>query len=331
MIFLRFDYLVGNGGCVLEVEVVMRVIWFCILSGLYGFCVAAGDPRIELVSGAIVEAPVIRRAGGDLFVDLGFEIIRVPGGSVARVVEETETVELGAVDGSLHVSELVSGAEIAPVSKWVERIGSAVVTVQTPIGLGSGFFVDASGLLVTNNHVVSGEREISVVVLAGDAGNRIKKVFENVRIVATNPAFDLALLEVVGVDEASVVTVAIGDSGELVEGQEVFAIGSPLGLERSVSQGIVSNRNRPVGGLIYVQSTAEISPGNSGGPLFNLRGQVVGVNNMKVVAVGAEGLGFAIPSAVLKLFLDNRDAFAFDPRNPNSGFRYNPPPFGGVR
>ena len=77
---------------------------------------------------------------------------------------------------------------------------------------------------------------------------------------------------------------------------------------------------------MYIQTTTQINPGNSGGPLFNLKGEVVGVNNMKIVSVGAEGLGFAIPTANLKLFLRNREAFAFDPANPNSGFRYNRPP-----
>jgi serine protease Do len=77
---------------------------------------------------------------------------------------------------------------------------------------------------------------------------------------------------------------------------------------------------------MYIQTTTQINPGNSGGPLFNLKGEVVGVNNMKIVAPGAEGLGFAIPSTILKMFLRNRDAFAFDPANPNAGFRYNRPP-----
>lgn len=121
-------------------------------------------------------------------------------------------------------------------------------------------------------------------------------------------------------------SVPLGESNELRQGQSVFAIGSPLGLDRTVSQGIVSNRNRPIDGRVFIQTTTEISPGNSGGPLFNLKGEVVGVNNMKVVAMGAEGLAFAIPANVLKFFLENRDAFAFDPRNPNAGFRYNAPP-----
>ena len=101
---------------------------------------------------------------------------------------------------------------------------------------------------------------------------------------------------------------------------------SPLGLERSVSQGIVSLRNRSIEGRLFIQTTAQINPGNSGGPLMNLRGEVVGVNDMKFIGFGVEGMGFAIPSGVLKDFLKNRDAFAFDPKNPNAGFRYNEPP-----
>ena len=81
-----------------------------------------------------------------------------------------------------------------------------------------------------------------------------------------------------------------------------------------------------IGGRLYLQTTTQINPGNSGGPLFNMRGEVIGVNNMKIAAIGAEGLGFAISLNVLKSFLDNRDAYAFDPRNPNTGFRYLKPP-----
>ncbi len=97
-------------------------------------------------------------------------------------------------------------------------------------------------------------------------------------------------------------------------------------LECAVSQGIVSLKDRLINGRLFIQTTTQINPGNSGGPLFNRRGEVVGVTNMKVNALGAEGLAFAIPSTVLKAFLKNRDAFAFDPLNPNSGFRYNKPP-----
>ena len=102
----------------------------------------------------------------------------------------------------------------------------------------------------------------------------------------------------------------------------------PLGLDRTVSTGIVSLTNRLIRGRVFIQTTTEINPGNSGGPLFNLRGEVVGVNDLKLIGIGLEGLNFAIPTSALTEFLRNRNAFTFDPRNPNAGFRYNRPPAG---
>jgi serine protease Do len=99
-----------------------------------------------------------------------------------------------------------------------------------------------------------------------------------------------------------------------------------LGLERSVSQGILSSLNRNFQGLIYLQTDAAINPGNSGGPLFNMKGEVIGVTNMGFSASSADNLGFAIPINYVKDFLRNRGAFAFDKDNPNTGHRYLDPP-----
>ena len=153
-----------------------------------------------------------------------------------------------------------------------------------------------------------------------------KKQYDKVRIVATNAHLDLALLKLEDTGDRKFATVPLGHSEDLHQGAPVFAVGSPLGLERSVSAGIVSLRNRDLGTRLLVQTTAQINPGNSGGPLFNLHGEVVGVNDLKIVASGAEGLGFAIPVDVVKDFLRNRDAYAFDPTNPNAGYRYFAPP-----
>ena len=209
------------------------------------------------------------------------------------------------------------------VKDLVKEIGDRVVLVRTPSGLGSGFFIHPEGYLLTNDHVIAGETEITVTVFGSAAE---KQTYEKVRILATSAENDLALLKIDTPDHKVFPTVPLGNSNELKQGQPVFAIGAPLGLERSVSQGIVSLRNRQEDGRLYIQTTTQINPGNSGGPLFNLRGEVVGVNNMKIVAAGAEGLGFAIPATIVRMFLENRDTFAFDPANPNSGFRYNRPP-----
>jgi serine protease Do len=97
-----------------------------------------------------------------------------------------------------------------------------------------------------------------------------------------------------------------------------------LGLERTVTEGILSTKTRQFQGALYLQTTTQINPGNSGGPLFNLRGDVVGVTNMKLNF--SEGLAFAIPVEQVRWFLDHRDAFAYDNDNPSNPFRYLEPP-----
>ena len=180
---------------------------------------------------------------------------------------------------------------------------------------------------MTNHHVISGEHRLSVLCFRQTERALEKVVYPRVKIVATSPVMDLALLKIETEEGLPFAHVPIGSSRRLRAGQVVFAIGSPLGLGRSVSEGIVSVPNRVVsGGLFYIQYTAQINPGNSGGPLFNLQGEVVGVLNMKMASIGVEGMGFAIPASVFRLFLDHQDAYAFDPRNPNAGFRYLDPP-----
>ena len=213
------------------------------------------------------------------------------------------------------------------IRHWADELGESVTLVQTPTGLGSGFVIHEAGYVLTNNHVIAGEHRISITVFKKSALELKKESYENVRIVATSADLDLALLKIEAGDSSEFQTVPLALSdGAIREGQTVFAIGSPLGLDRTVSEGIVSVANRVIGGRLYLQTTTQINPGNSGGPLFNLKGEVVGVNNMKIAAIGAEGLGFAISSRILKSFLDNLEAYAFDPKNPNSGFRYLTPP-----
>ena len=116
----------------------------------------------------------------------------------------------------------------------------------------------------------------------------------------------------------------LGSADALSVGERVFAIGSPLGLERTVTEGILSTKTRQMGGDLYLQTTAQINPGNSGGPLFNMGGEVVGVTNMKITF--GEGLGFAIPVESVKYFLDHRDAYAYSNENPSNPYRYLQPP-----
>ncbi len=284
---------------------------------------------IELKSGAQVRAEILAERPDRLIVDLGFTVLSIPRDEIDRVAPVEQAVVIGdpvwSAAGELF--RTVLNPVSLPVQANLERVGGAVVLVQSPTGLGSGFIVHPDGYVVTNHHVVAGETELSVTRFVRDGAGLERVRHQRIRIVASDPNVDLALLKIEDAEGVkSFATVPVGDSLGLEEGQGVFAIGSPLGLDRTVSQGIVSSKNRLVDGQLYIQTTTQINPGNSGGPLFNLRGEVVGVNNMKAMAVGIEGLNFAIPAAVLKNFLRNRDAFAFDPRSPNAGFRYNQPP-----
>jgi serine protease Do len=286
---------------------------------------AADTVKIVLKNGAELRGEVLKEREDSVVLDLGHTVLTLPRAEISVLEKATASTKAAAVQGE-DIYFVEPGREAVTVEKNVQRVAESVVQIQTASGLGSGFIINKLGYVITNQHVIAGEREITVVVYRKKPGGLEKQPFTQVKIIAMNGFLDLAILQIDDPAAASLPFVPMGDSETLTQGQEVFAIGSPLGLERSVSKGIVSIRARENGGRWYIQSTTQINPGNSGGPLFNARGEVVGVNNMKAAGVGVEGLGFSIPSNVLKLFLKNREAFAFDPRNPNSGFRYLPPP-----
>ncbi|MGB0334002.1 MAG: S1C family serine protease [Opitutales bacterium] len=284
---------------------------------------------IELKNGSAVRGGVVLERADSVYVDLGYDVIEIPTSSIASMQKRDE--ETGEFPDSKNADttlyEVSADRDDHTIRDWVDELGEAVALVQTPTGLGSGFVIHEDGYIVTNDHVIAGEHRIAVTIFEEGKNELTKVTYDNVRIVATSAELDLALLKIQAEDAGPFVSVPLAAvDGGLREGQTVFAIGSPLGLDRTVSEGIISVANRVINGRLYLQTTTQINPGNSGGPLFNLKGEVVGVNNMKISAVGAEGLGFSISSNTLKSFIDNRDAYAFDPRNPNAGFRYLSPP-----
>jgi S1-C subfamily serine protease len=159
-------------------------------------------------------------------------------------------------------------------------------------GSGSGFVVDAQGLIVTNNHVVEGAPAIAIRLKSGE---RV-----SASVVRVDAANDLALLRA---DlPAGTPAVQLGDSERVTVGETAIAIGSPFGFEQTVTQGIVSALGRTSRQLI--QTDAPINPGNSGGPLFNAAGEVIGVNTLIESPVrGSVGVGFAVPINRVKAFL----------------------------
>lgn len=157
--------------------------------------------------------------------------------------------------------------------------------------LGSGFIIDREGYIVTNNHVVENADEIKVKTSNG-------KEFD-AKVVGRDPKTDLALIKIKGSQDLRPLT--MGDSDAMKVGSWVVAIGSPFGLEQTVTAGIVSAKGRTIGAGPYdnfIQTDASINPGNSGGPLINTKGEVIGINTA-IVASG-QGIGFAIPVNMAK-------------------------------
>jgi serine protease Do len=179
---------------------------------------------------------------------------------------------------------------------------AAIVTRQRATG--SGVILSADGYIVTNAHVVSGARKVRVRIADDSAGAdsamQPSGSLLEARIVGIDRDTDLA---VVKVERAGLTLLALGDSDKLRQGQLVMAFGSPLGLENSVSMGVVSSVARqikPDDAMIYIQTDAPINPGNSGGPLVDADGRMVGINTFILSqSGGSEGLGFAIPSNII--------------------------------
>src|SRR5262245_52309678 len=158
--------------------------------------------------------------------------------------------------------------------------GAAVLTQRNYTG--SGVIVDSQGYIVTNAHVVSSARKLRVLLAFGDPGGPQKSILKargkvvDAKLIGFDTETDLAVLKI---DETSVPHAELGDSDRLKPGQIVLAFGSPLGLDNSVSMGVVSavaRQLKPEDPMIYIQTDATINPGNSGGPLVDTQGKVVG-------------------------------------------------------
>ncbi len=188
-----------------------------------------------------------------------------------------------------------------------ERGGSETALVTRQRTIGSGVIVDPDGYIVTNAHVVGGAHRVRVVLSSPSAGESPLALISTERktldanIVGVDSDIDLALLKV---EATGLPALTIGNYAKVRQGQLVFAFGSPEGLQNSVTMGVISSVARqpdPDKPLVYIQTDAPINPGNSGGPLVDVDGNLVGIKTFILSqSGGSEGLGFAIPSGVVK-------------------------------
>jgi serine protease Do len=230
--------------------------------------------------------------------------------------------------GRLDALQQLNGSVAALVRSVSQSVVQVIVTSYGPVepanrtdtdmvigrqrSMGSGVVIAAGGYIMTNAHVVSNARRVEVVLPGGLVdGGGVRSLVKgrgrtlDAKIVGVAREIDLALLKVDGVEDAALPPLPIADYDALRQGEIVFALGSPEGLRNSVTMGIVSAVARQPDAdnpLVYVQTDAPINHGNSGGPLVNVKGELVGINTFILSdSGGSQGLGFAIPSALVQM------------------------------
>ena len=256
------------------------------------------------------EAPKVKSKTGLLIT--GVALVALFGGAVGGAVGYTV-----AENNSSPSIAISTGGSVEPVAGSIAAVAAAVQpsVVQLNVsgsqgeGTGTGFVVSSDGYIVTNHHVAGGagsDGTIDITFVDGSTASA--------KLVGSDPGYDIA---VVKVDRTDLPALTLGSSDAINVGDLAIAIGSPLGLQGTVTSGIISALNRPVtaggqGDLAYInaiQTDAAINPGNSGGPLVNAAGEVVGVNSAIATlgmgdASGSIGLGFSIPIDTAKRIVD---------------------------
>lgn len=227
--------------------------------------------------------------------------------TVLKTSEEDGNARITADEESIaNVAKAVSPSVVSIVTSSQQLSPYYNRTIEQE-GAGTGMIVSANGYVLTNKHVVEGADTVSVVLPDGTA-------YENVQVLGSDPLNDVAFLKIKGVNDLPAVT--LGDSKTVRIGQTVVAIGNALGqYQNSVTSGIISGTGRPVVASTdgsgagaeslndLIQTDAAINSGNSGGPLLNLEGQVIGINT--AIAQDAQGIGFAIPIGATKGMLQH--------------------------
>ncbi len=276
---------------------------------------------LDLGNGCQLQGRVLRSTEQAILLDVGYDVLKVPTAAVLRRLPVK-----GEAAGRVEKEDLFARAELPErsVAEGAKVMGEAVVKIEAAGGQGSGFITNADGWIVTNFHVVEREVEVDVVIYPVGKNGLEPRTVRKAKVAAINPAMDLALVKMEPPKDLQLKTVFLGDSDSMNVGDTVYAIGAPIGLDRTVSSGIISVTNRTFEGRCHFQITTPINPGNSGGPLFNLRGEVVGVNSAGYQ--GFQGLNFAIQSKYVIDFLRNRDAFALDSTRSENGVHYLPAP-----
>ena len=222
--------------------------------------------------------------------------------SIQTTLNEQST-EIQDLQNQLEIVDAIGNSGVTPWPTIYNQLKDSVVLIQTDLGLGSGFVYEKQGHIVTNHHVIEDAETIQVTFLDGN--------ITSATVVGMDIYSDLAVIKV-DPKAATLNPVVLGSSSDLAVGEPVAAMGNPFGLSDTLTVGIVSSLQRTLdatGGYVIIdiiQIDAAVNPGNSGGPLVNIKGQVVGLNSAIQSETGTfTGIGFAIPSDTVKREIDD--------------------------
>jgi S1-C subfamily serine protease len=214
-----------------------------------------------------------------------------------------QNIEIEDLQNRIEIMDAINQTGLMPWSTIYDQLKDSVVLIQTNLGLGSGFVYDTGGHIITNHHVIENATTIQVTFLDGN--------ITSANVIGMDIYSDIAVIEV-DPEVTTLHPVVLGNSSNLIVGEPVAAMGNPFGLSDTLTAGIVSSVERTLEAaeryviIDIIQIDAAVNPGNSGGPLVNLKGQVVGVNTAIQSETGAfTGIGFAIPSDTVKREIDD--------------------------
>lgn len=258
-------------------------------------CRVAKRSLFSMVALTLISAPVESRAVGESFADLAQTLL-------PSVVNISTTSVVKDRSASPQLPQFPPGSPFEDFFRdFLEK--NRPQEQRRSTSLGSGFIIEKSGVVITNNHVIQDAQEIKVILQDNTA--------LTATLVGRDPKTDIAVLKVK--TDKDLPAVSLGDSNKLRVGDWVVAIGNPFGLGGTVTAGIVSARGRNINSGPYddfIQTDASINRGNSGGPLFNMKGEVVGINTAIFSPTGGSvGIGFSIPSSTAKGVIDQLQKF----------------------
>ena len=314
--------------------------------------VSAAVTELRLVNGSVIRGELLKVTSQAHLVDLGYDVLRIPNEAIASVeLTETEGVEASQPEPSndptapaaqdsppdlrplntrgIPFFERVEPAAFDSTLEIVDAVRPGVVHIKASGKSGTGFIINSQGYIISNFHVVGDERYIDVTSYYYQGDDLKRDIYRNIELVAFSQLMDISLLRIPTeqLRPERLTPIPIARSGSGVPGSAAIAIGNPgmgtMALDHTISEGIVSSIDRNFSDIIYLQTTAAVNPGNSGGPLLNSNGEVIGLVTYK--AFMQDNIGFALPTHYIRYFIERHLAFAYPEDKLNTGVRYLAP------